>query len=152
MSTADSCINSAAVLFANDISKTLNIGINKLTISKIFSFLLGIFATYLAIIKTDLLSIVMTSASFYMAVVTVPLLLTILGFRSTKKSVSAAMVAGFLVVLVGNIFEVKADTILIGMLINMLVLFGFHYIFKQAGGWVGIKDYSYLEKSKKENN
>ena len=34
MSTADSCINSAAVLFANDISKTLNIGINKLTISE----------------------------------------------------------------------------------------------------------------------
>jgi hypothetical protein len=32
-------------------------------------------------------------------------------------------------VLVGNIFEVKADTILIGMLVNMLVLFGFHYIF-----------------------
>jgi lysylphosphatidylglycerol synthetase-like protein (DUF2156 family) len=66
--------------------------------------------------------------------------------------VSAAMVAGFFVVLVGNIFEVKADTILIGMLVNMLVLFGFHYIFKQAGGWVGIKDYSYLEKSKKEKS
>jgi hypothetical protein len=34
----------------------------------------------------------------------------------------------------------------------MIVLFGFHYIFKQAGGWVGIKDYSYLEKSKKEKS
>lgn len=34
----------------------------------------------------------------------------------------------------------------------MVVLFGFHYIFKQAGGWVGIKDYSYLESSKKEKS
>ena len=152
MSTADSCINSAAVLFANDISKTLNIGINELTISKLFSLLLGIFAIYLALSKANLLSIVMTSASFYMAVVTVPLLLTIVGFRSTRKSVLVAMVAGFIVVLTGNIFEVKADTILIGMLINMIVLFGFHYLFKQAGGWVGIKDYSYLESSKKEKS
>lgn len=49
MSTADSYINSVAVLFTNDISKTLNIGINELTISKQFSFLLGIFAIYLAL-------------------------------------------------------------------------------------------------------
>jgi signal transduction histidine kinase len=34
----------------------------------------------------------------------------------------------------------------------MIVLFGFHYLFKQAGGWVGIKDYSYLESSKKEKS
>ena len=136
MSTADSCINSAAVLFANDISKTLNIGINKLTISKIFSFLLGIFAIYLALSKANLLSIVMTSASFYMAVVTVPLLLTILGFRSTKKSALCAMSAGFMTVIILKNFAV-GDPIFCGMLANMVVLFGFHYLFKQSGGWVG---------------
>src|SRR5690606_11766071 len=113
MSTADSRINAAAVLFANDIGKTFNIKINELVLSKLFSLLLGVFATYLALIKTDLLSIVMTSASFYLPIVTVPLLLAIFGFRSTKKSVLVAMVAGFIVVLAGNIFEVKADTILI---------------------------------------
>lgn len=56
--------------------------------------LLGVFATYLALIKTDLLSIVMTSASFYLPSVTVPLLLAIFDFRSTKQSVLAAMAAG----------------------------------------------------------
>jgi Na+/proline symporter len=55
MSTADSRINAASVLFANDIGKVFDIKINELILSKLFSLTLGIFAIYLALSKTDLL-------------------------------------------------------------------------------------------------
>ena len=67
-----------------------------------------------------------------------PLLLTIVGFHASRKSV-LAMVAGFIVVLAGNIFEVKADTILIGMLINMIVFFGFIIYLSRMGVGSGLK-------------
>ena len=152
MSTADSRINAASVLFANDIGKILNIRINELVLSRLFSLGLGAAAIYLALSKTDLLSIVMTSASFYLPIVTVPLLLAIFGFRSTKKPVLIAMIAGFSVVLVGNFFEINADVIIIAMLVNLVTFIGSHYLLKQPGGWVGIKDRKYLDDAKKEKD
>ena len=149
MSTADSRINAASVLFANDIGKVFDIKINELILSKLFSLTLGIFAIYLALSKTDLLKMVMSSAGFYMAAVTVPLLLAIFGFRSTKKPVLIAMTAGFFVVLVGNCFEIDADVIIIGMAVNLVTFVGSHYLLKQPGGWIGIKDREYLDYTKK---
>jgi Na+/proline symporter/signal transduction histidine kinase len=151
MSTADSRINAAAVLFANDICKTLNIKINELILSKLFSLLLGIFAIYLALTKADLLSMVMTSASLYMSTITVPLLLTIFGFRSGKKTVLISIVAGFSVVIILNIFRVKTDAIIMySMLANLVFFIASHYLLGQPGGFVGIKDTSYLDNARKE--
>jgi len=132
MSTADSRINAAAVLFANDIGKTFNIKINELVLSKLFSLLLGVFATYLALIKTDLLSIVMTSASFYLPIVTVPLLLAIFGFRSTAKAVLIGMVSGFVTVLYFSVFSEKYNIIpgIPGTLISLVFFIGSHYLMK----------------------
>jgi signal transduction histidine kinase len=152
MSTADSILNATAVLFSNDILAPLNIGVNRqLLISKLFSVGLGFCAIIFAFYGKDLLSIILLANSFYMPIVTVPLLLAILGFRSTKKSVLCAMSAGFMTVIILKNFAV-GDPIFCGMLANVIFLFGFHYLFKQAGGWVGIKDYSYLESSKKEKS
>jgi len=92
MSTADSILNATAVLFSNDILAPLNIGVNRqLLISKLFSVGLGFFAIIFAFYGKDLLSIILLANSFYMPLVTVPLLLAILGFRSTKKSALCAI-------------------------------------------------------------
>lgn len=149
MSTADSRINATSVLFANDIGKVLNIKVNELVLSRLFALALGIFAIYVSLSKSDLLKMVMSSLGFYMAVVNVPLLLAIFGFRSTKKPVLIAMITGLSVVLIGNFFEINANIIIIGMLFNLITFIGSHYLLKQPSGWVGIKDREYLDYEKK---
>lgn len=143
MSTADSRINSAAVLFAHDIGKTFKFKINELFVSKIFSFILGIFGIYLALSNADLLSIVMASAGFYMPVVSVPLVLSILGFRSSGKSVLIAMIGGILFISGWKIAGIQIDGIVPGMFFNLLLLFSSHYLLKQPGGWINTKDEDY---------
>ena len=152
MSTADSILNATSVVFTHDILTPLNIGINKeLGISKCFSVGLGFFAIIFALYGKDLLSIILLANSFYMPIVTVPLLLAILGFRSTKKSVLIAMGAGLITVIILKILDV-GDPIFCGILANITFLFSSHYYFKQEGGWVGIKDKrSYIDLVVQEN-
>lgn len=150
MSSADSCINASAVLFANDMGKVLKVNKDPLVLSRIFSVVLGGFSIYLALAKSDLLSIVMTTSSFYLSIVTVPLLLAIFGFRSTKIPVLIGMGIGFSTILVGNILDVKADSIILGMGTNLIFFIGSHYLLRQKGGWVGIKDTKYLEETRRE--
>ena len=141
MSTADSHMNVSSVLFSNDICGPLKIGNNRqLLLSKWFSFILGSGAIILALSQQDLLSIILSVNSFYMPVVTVPLLATIMGFRSSKTSVLIAMSAGFSTVVIWKFFAIKADPIFCGMVINLIFLIGSHYLLKQEGGFVGIKD------------
>ena len=146
MSTADSCINTSSVLFAHDLQQLFNIKINELFLSKIFSFLLGIFGIYLALSNTDLLSIVMASASFYLPVVSVPLVLSILGFRSSSKSVLIAMIGGITFITIWKLLGIKIDGIVPGMVLNGLLLFGTHYLLGQPGGWIDTRDKEYYKE------
>ncbi len=149
MSTADSDMNASSVLFSNDFCGALNIGKERrLLISRIFSLVLGIFAIALALSKKDLLTIVLTANSFYMPIVTVPFILTILGFYTTTKAVSIGMWAGFITILMWNILDIQADGIVFAMLANLISLLGSHYLLRQPGGWVRIKDTSYLDNTR----
>lgn len=149
MSTADSRINASAVLFANDFSKVLGLKFNHLLLSKIFSLSIGILAIGLALSTGDLLSMIMMSASFYMCIVSVPFILTILGFRSSKKSLLIGMGSGFITAVWFNMFNNVTNGIVLSMLINFIFLLGSHYLLKQPGGWVGIKDRTFLNAEKK---
>lgn len=151
MSTADSDMNASSVLFSNDFCGALNIGKSRrLLISRIFSLVLGMFAVALALSKKDLLTIVLTANSLYMPIVTVPFILTILGFHTTRKAVSVGMWAGFITILMWNIFEIQADGIVFAMMANLIFLLGSHYLLKQPGGW--IKDTDCLNKAKNRRN
>ncbi len=149
MSSADSFINSSAVLFGYDVKEVLNLKIDNLLLSKIFSFVLGIFAIFLALSTNDLLSMVMSTASFYIPIVTPPLIFAILGFRTTTKSVLIAMASGFATVIVWKFLDTKLNCIIFALAINIIFLFGSHYLLNQPGGWVGIKDTRYLDRAKK---
>lgn len=148
MSSADSFINGSAVLFAHDLKETLNIRVNKLLLSKVFSIILGGIAIYVALSTKDLLTMVRSAASFYMPVVSIPLLFSILGFRSTTKSVLIAMAAGFGTVIAWQVFSLKFNCIIPATLVNLIFLFGSHYLLKQQGGWIGIKDRTYLDNNR----
>jgi Na+/proline symporter/signal transduction histidine kinase len=149
ISTADANMNASAVLFANDFCKPFGINfVNELILSRSFSVISGIIALFLASSKTDLLSIVLTAQSFYMPIVTVPLMLAIFGFRSTAKAVSIGMIAGFATVISWFFLDTDVDCIIPAMIVNLVFFIGSHYLLKQSGGWVGIKDRMLLDTLK----
>ena len=153
MSTADSYINSTSVLFTHDFCKAAGIKIkDELITSRIVALILGIFATILALYSTNLLQLIITTKSFYMPIVSVPFMFSIFGFRSSGKSVLIGMGAGFITVVLWEIFlrGHTVDSVIPGMVANIIFLFASHYILKQRGGWVGIKDYSPVIKLRQE--
>lgn len=151
MSTADSYINSTSVLVVHDILGPLNVKIlgNKLIESRLFSALIGIFSIVLAFREGSLMQMLIGTSSFYMPVVTVPFIMALLGFRSTGKSVLLGMFAGFLTVVLWDYIFFKPffnlDSLVPAMISNLAVLLSSHYLLKQKGGWVGIKDRSVVE-------
>ncbi|MEL6358902.1 MAG: hypothetical protein AAFQ01_03085, partial [Bacteroidota bacterium] len=136
MSTADSYLNASAVLLANDVIKPLNINVNsEVRTARILCVLSGLLALFLALYSSGILESLMLVNSFYMPVVTVPLLLAIFGFRSSKRTALGGMAAGFVTVVLWSIFGSNADSILPGMLANVVVTLAIHYLLGEEGGW-----------------
>ncbi len=146
MSTADSYINSAAVIFTNDLCNPLGIRINnkELMLSRISAVCIGILAFFLAFNTHSILKITLLIWGSYMPIITTPLLLAIFGFRSSSKSVLMGMSVGLIVIIIFKLFDLGIDSVIPAMLGNFLTLIGSHYLLKQKGGWVGIKDPSPL--------
>ncbi|MDX1916668.1 MAG: sodium:solute symporter family protein, partial [Rickettsiaceae bacterium] len=145
MSTVDSCINSASVLIVHDFCKPLGINIvkNELSFARLASLFIGVFSIILGLQNSSLLALEIATFSFYMPIVTVPFTMSLLGFRSSGKSVLIGMMAGFVTVVVWEIFlkNIGIDGLVPGMLANLIFLIGSHYILQQPEGWVGIKDF-----------
>ncbi|MDR0774372.1 MAG: sodium:solute symporter family protein [Rickettsia sp.] len=150
MSTADSYINSSAILFTNDILKLLDFkvirkirsNLSDLIILRILAVFVGISAIFLAFKANSILALLLIALDFYMPVVSVPFLLAILGFRSSSKAVLMGMFAGFITAVSFKVLNVKMEPIVPAMAANLLTLMFNHYFFKQAGGWIGVKDTS----------
>ncbi|MGI4776212.1 MAG: sodium:solute symporter family transporter, partial [Janthinobacterium lividum] len=153
MSTVDSNINSTSVLLINDFCKPLGMKINStLFASRIASLLIGILAMIMTLHSGSLLQLVIVTVSFYVPIVAVPFIMSIFGFRSSSKSVLIGMAAGFSTVVVWDLI-LKIDLIdayVPAIVSNLVFLLGSHYVLKQPGGWVGIKDTSALEQIKKQ--
>jgi Na+/proline symporter/signal transduction histidine kinase len=156
MSTADSKINSSSVLFTHDIYGLFAKNKNKeLLVAKIFAFSLGGASIFLSLVETDLLRIIILSNSFYVPAVCPVLFLTLSGFRSSSRSVLIGMGSGLIVTTLWKFLPSKSVLsedvigILVAMLANVIALFTAHYYFGEPGGWVGIKDKSYLRKQAK---
>jgi Na+/proline symporter/signal transduction histidine kinase len=155
MSTVDSYINATAVIIVHDFCKPLRIKFikNELFSARIVSYLIGFAGIVLALYGSEsgLLQLFILANSFYMPIVSVPFLMSLLGFRSSEKSVLLGMAAGLLTVLAWKVLDIKAvNSIVIGMLANLTVLMTSHYALNQPGGWVGIKDNSDLMRVRKE--
>lgn len=143
MSTADSYINSAAILVVHDVFRPLGIVSEKkeLYLSRISSVVLGIIALVFTFSGASFLNLFLLGYSFYMIVVTVPFIMAILGFRTTTKPVLIGMTAGIATVIVWSNFGApEIDSVIPGMLANLVAFFLSHYLLKQPGGWIGIKN------------
>jgi Na+/proline symporter/signal transduction histidine kinase len=140
MSTADSWINTGSVIFSHDFCKPLGIKFqNELLLSRAFAVFAGCFAVILALTAKDLLKLLLLQGKFYKPIVLPPLLFAILGFRSTSKAVAVGMIAGGIsVVLWLNVITPATgiDGIIPSTFTNLIAFIGFHYLFKQTGGWI----------------
>ena len=162
MSTADSNLNAAAVIFVNDLIDpckrpdkkrgTLKETKRRLRVARVASVCLGIFSLFLALYATDYLELVLMSWGFYMPVVSVPFLLAIFGFRSSSKVALTGMLSGFITVILWKNFlaYTKIDSSIPGMLANLLGLLGSHYLFGEKGGWHKIGPTSLLAMERQE--
>ena len=142
MSTADSNLNASTVLAVNDIIKVYRPSWKEsILLVRLFSLLLGVCALLLALQTKDLLKLLLLASSFYMPIVTVPMLLAIFGFRSSTRAVLIGMVAGFITVTFWDkLFGYTGvNNIIPGILANLTFLLGSHYILQEEGGWIDIK-------------
>ena len=136
MSTADSMLNASSILFANDIVKPLTgQRASSIQVARLFSVIGGIWALVLSLYSNDLLALLLLSGSFYMPIFAMPMLWAVLGFRTSTKGVLLSMAAGFITVILWSIFLTNAGSIVPGMLANLIVLLGSHYLLGEPGGW-----------------
>jgi len=130
MSTADSYINTSSVLFSYDLCQSLGVRLSEkktLLLIRISSLFIGITGLLLSFWSTNLLEMILASHGFYMPIVSVPLILAIFGFRSSRTAVLIGMVAGFVTVIYFKVFS-KVDSIMPGMLGNLIFFMGSHYM------------------------
>ncbi len=174
MSTADSNLNVASSMLVNDIIiplassskypllKRLSTDRAQLMMARAGSFILGLLALLLSLDSVEYSRLPITSISvfrqmrwvlplvlpwhFYTPIISVPLLLGILGFRSSTRPVLMGMAAGFLTVYLWIYLLPHAliDSSIPGMLVNLIVLMGSHYLFKTPGGWQALESNSPL--------
>jgi len=147
MSTADSYINTSSVLFSYDFCSSLGLKLSEqkeLLLARISSIFIGISALMLSLFSHNLLEVILSAYSFYMPIVSVPLILAIFGFRSSSKAVLIGMLVGFITVLSFKLFF-ETDSMIPGMLANLIFFIGSHYVLREPGGWVGIKETASLD-------
>ena len=136
MSSADSFLNSAAVMAANDVAPAFRVvphnGVLRVRLATLF---IGCLSAVLALYTNDLLEMVLLACSLYLPIVTVPLLLSVFGFRSSARAVLLGMILGFLTVVAWSIFFYNSDSMVPSMLANFIGLMGSHYLLKEKGGW-----------------
>lgn len=130
MSTADSYINIASVLLANDTINSLTWNnADKLYFARWFGIGVGIVAVFLSLFEKDLLSSVLLFRSFYMPVITVPVLALVFGYKTTTKCCLFTMSVSFLYVLIFKfILNPDFNIIPYGVLLNAIVLISSHYV------------------------
>ncbi|MEA0971130.1 Signal transduction histidine kinase domain protein [Candidatus Megaera venefica] len=85
-----------------------------------------------------------------MPVVTVPFTLAVLGFRTTSKSALAGMISGFFASLGWMFLDTKVDSVIPGLIVNLVVMLSYHYLLKQPGGWVQKKSPEFAYSSKNQ--
>jgi Na+/proline symporter/signal transduction histidine kinase len=138
MSTADSEINASTVLLTHDLLAPLKIGLkNELVMSKIVAVMVGCWSIFLAMSSENMLKLVFMTQSFYAPIVGIPFMLTVLGFRTKTPAVLIGMGAGFAMVIFWReyLMDTGVESIIPGMVANLVFLVGSHYFLGFEGGW-----------------
>ncbi len=149
MSTADSWINTASVIFSHDLCQPLGINKNReLLFSRLFAVFIGVGVVILTLIYEQLLDLLFLSENFYIPVVTPILMSAILGFRSTTRVALIAIISGIVTAIFWKNYIqpiTQIESVIPGMISNFIAFFSSHYLLNEPGGWS-------VSKEKLENN
>ncbi|AWN81590.1 sodium:solute symporter family protein [Candidatus Cardinium hertigii] len=151
MSTADSHLHIASVLFTHDLwpfiagfTKSHNYS---LKIVRIASMGIGMISLLMVCHTTNILQLMYKTYYFYWPTVSVPFILACLGFR--PRSLAVLLVMGLNIIIAAYcIFYQKQsiayDQIIVPMIVSAGSLFALHYLLPKRPhtGWVGIPDSS----------
>ncbi|ROT47418.1 sodium:solute symporter family protein [Candidatus Cardinium hertigii] len=151
MSTADSQLHVASVLFANDIWPIVagSARHNKpsLTIVRMASLFIGIIGMVVGLHTTSIGQLVTKTIYIYAPAVTIPFLITCFGFRPRSAAVLCTM-GVTTAIMVYRVFykdqAILANQICFSLVLSAFILFVTHYVLPKRPhtGWVGIKDRS----------
>ena len=134
MSTADSNLNIAAILIANDLPffKSRS-SIEKLNIARYSTIFLGLLSISFYLYKGTLLSLILFAHNFYTPIVTAPLIALIVGYNLSKRTCLTAMAGALVFVLVCN-FVIKTELNIntIALCVNIALLTLAHNVEKFA--------------------
>ena len=140
MSTADSFLNSASVMFSNDVMQSFmpkkSILFSKqLRFAKCTAFLIGIAAIVLSFCCNNLSELYMLARACFIPIVTVPFILAVLGFRAKSHTVLIGMVVGLLAIFSWNKLVEPTTHIngsLPSMIANGLAMMAAHYLLPKS--------------------
>ena len=150
MSTADSFLNSCAVMVSHDVAKNIKkqkeiTDVTQLKIARWTTLVVGILAMLLAFKCQDLLQLLYWSLDSTGPILAAPFILAIFSFRGTARTALIGMVTGGLTILAWNKWVEPSTGIngsFLAMLANGLAMMAAHYLLKQPedAGWVGPDD------------
>ena len=137
MSTADSVLNSCAVIIANDILPPLGLQkTSSLSTARWSTLVLGTLGLVMALSERNLLQVLLGTANFYVpSVAPAPMLLAIFGFQTSRRVVLLAMGAGATATAACLFYFKSVHSFLPGMLANLITMIGLHYLLGEKGGW-----------------
>ncbi|MBL3284880.1 putative fused sodium/solute symporter and signal transduction histidine kinase [Rickettsiales endosymbiont of Paramecium tredecaurelia] len=144
MSTADSIINSTAVLLTNDLIKDLIPSLkpeNELKVARCISVVIGALALVLSMQDKTLIEQINTVFSIYQAIVSPVFLLSVFGFRSESRPVVIAMCTGFFCIMFAH-FQLGYEFVAampFCYLINGCVAVTMHKLLKCPQQWEPMK-------------
>ncbi|AWN81584.1 sodium:solute symporter family protein [Candidatus Cardinium hertigii] len=149
MSTADSILHIASVLFTNDIWSVLTkankhkAAQHQLTVARITSVVIGFISLTIAFSLTSIITFLEKTGMtfFYHLSVSIPFIITCLGFRPRSIVIFIAMCFNTMMGIYIYYYNLK-DHLTIILIASILSLFIPHYLFPKLPntGWVGVKD------------
>jgi len=153
---SDFLLLSSSTILARDILHPIGLRVaqNELLVFRLFSIAGGLIASYLVLAfnTTESFELIIETTSIFMALVSIPILFAIFGFRSSELSVVIGMMGATIVMMIYQWkFAIPGIKFFIpGIIANIVFLFGSHYILKQTGGWLGIKGKREFDEFKQE--
>ena len=131
ISTADSVLNSTAVTVTNDLLPNIKLISEPSTkVASRVTFVIGFVATLLTLSIQNILSILLLCATFYMPIITAPILLTIFGLRTHPVVIYIGMGAGIITTIILMRFFPDVNSLFPGIFSNLICLLGGHYLLK----------------------
>lgn len=136
MSTADSHLNVAAVNLANDTYKKDSLSaLQKFNYARRYVIVLCAFAVALVFLKRDFLEIVLFANSFYMPLITIPLMALAIGYKTTERCLLTAMGITAIILLIWHILKFAGiiifEPVIPLTIFNGILLISLHYIIEK---------------------